>query len=481
MKRNFAIIISIVGVICIAVVLFNNTLQDKLNLAPVQSIISDLGSYPKTETQGELLEIQSIETAKGIKIWLSEDHSLPIVTLNFRFLQAGATYDAPEKQGATQVLSNTLDEGAGELDSTAFQRELQNNSISLSFQNSRDTFGGSLKTLTRHTDKAFKLLKLAITEPRFDEEPVARMVAANRSRIKSSLSNPSWKAARIMNDKAYEGHPYSLNSGGTLSTLETITADDLRQIMKERFNRKNLVITAAGDITAKELSKKVDAIFGDLPLETERPDLSHINVQNGGKIYVYNEDIPQSIIVMKQDGVRRSDPDYYAATLMNMILGGGGFGSRLMEEAREVRGLTYGIYSQLNDSRYSESFVVQTSTKNETAQEMVTLIQDEIRKIASEGVTEQELMDTKSYLIGSMPLNLVSNSQISSVLLSIRLDELPLTYLDDRETLINAVTSEDIQVIANKMLTAENITTVIIGNPVLDAEFETLETLPNVD
>ena len=283
-----------------------------------------------------LLDIQEIKTDSGITAWLAEDHSLPIIAMSFTFLDSGTALDPAEKQGLVRLLSNTMDEGAGDLDSQAFQKALTDNSITLQFSAGRDGFGGNLKTLTRNKDKAFHLLQLALSAPRFDEEPVERMRQANMSRVRSSLGEPDWIAARILNDRIFEGHPYAMNSGGTLTTLTAITPADLRQFQKTYLTKDRLLIAVAGDINAAELKETINRIFGSLPEKAPADAIVPATpIRNGGETSLYEQDIPQTIISIGMPAFGRDDADYYPLKVMNYIFGEAGFGSRLMEEIRE--------------------------------------------------------------------------------------------------------------------------------------------------
>ncbi|MEM9468566.1 MAG: insulinase family protein, partial [Pseudomonadota bacterium] len=203
--------------------------------------------------EDKFLDIQEIKSQSGLTAWLVEDRTLPIIAMEFSFLGAGTKNDPVDKQGRAKLLSNMLDEGAGELDSTTFQKQLSDNSISLSFSANRDHFRGQVKTLSRYKENAFNLLKLSLNEPRFDEEPLERMKKANIARIKSSLTDPNWIAARLQNDLIYQDHPYALNSGGTISTLETITTNGLRDFKNTYLTKDRLVIGIMGDIGANEV------------------------------------------------------------------------------------------------------------------------------------------------------------------------------------------------------------------------------------
>lgn len=427
------------------------------------------------QARDSVLDIKEVTTASGITAWLVEDHSVPVISLQFSFKGAGAKNDSADKQGLTRLASNTMDEGAGDIPSEEFQKTLNDQSILLFFNAGRDDFGGSLKTLRRNKDSAFELLRLAVNEPRFDDEPVARMAESNQARIRSSLSKPSWIAARIMNDRAFEGHPYALNSGGTIETLSTITREDLVRFQEQRLALSNLHIAASGDITAAELSAAIDHIFSARPQEAILSTVSDLTLQNQGHSYFYSKDIPQSVIQIMQPAIDRRHPDYTAAQVMNFILGSSGFGSRLTEEIREKRGLTYGIYSGLSDMEHFDSLSISTSTQGENTAEMIALIRAEWDKM-KDGASEEELQSAKNYLVGALPLSLTSTTQIAKVALSIQLDGLPMDYLSQRNEKIENTTLEDVKNIAQKLLNSDQFVTVIVGqNLNNDAASDTIE------
>lgn len=437
------------------------------------------------QARDKLLDIQEVTSASGVTAWLVEDHSIPVIALQFGFKGMGAAQDPADKQGLSRLASNTMDEGAGDLDSQSFQKELQDLSIDLHFNSSRDAFGGAFKTLTKNKVRAFELLKLALTKPRFDEEPVARMRSANQSRIRSSLSDPEWMAARLLNDKAFEGHPYAQNSGGTLSTLEAITSDDLHGFAAQ-LGRDVLRISVAGDINAEELKVLLDDVFGALPDKAQEGAVADIALQNQGQTFLYKQDTPQTIIEIMQPGIDRNDPDYQAAKIMNYILGGSGFGSRLMEEIREKRGLTYGIYSYFSGFDHVDTFAVSTSTKNESAGEMLSLIRGTFEEMASTPISAEDLTTAKTYLTRSLPLSLTSTDKISGLLLSLQMDNLPIDYLEQREDKIEAATIEDITRVAKRILNPEQFVTIMVGAPlnISGGEIEPITEvtqLPNVE
>ncbi|MCB9982508.1 MAG: insulinase family protein [Rhodospirillales bacterium] len=433
-----------------------------------------------TSAQAKILDIQEVTSEGGITAWLIEDHSVPVIAMEFGWEGAGSARDPEDKQGLARMLSNTLDEGAGSLDSQAFQKALRDQVISLGFSASRDDFNGSLKTLTKNKDRAFELTALALTKPRFDGDAVDRMRQANQSRIRSSLSEPDWMAARLINDKAFAGHPYALNSGGTLSSLERIKPADLKELHQNTLGKNNLRVSVAGDIRADDLAKILDQVFGKLP-DILLKDLADLDIQNAGKTFLYKRDIPQSVIEIVQPGIGRDDPRFHTAQVMNFILGTSGFGSRLTNEIREKRGLTYGIYSYFYDYEHTKGLAVSTSTGNENVGEMVGLIKDEFTKMVDAPISADELRDAKSYLIGSVPLSMTSTDKIAELMNSLQLDGLPPDYLDSREEAIEATSVEDVQALAKALLAPEKFVTVVVGSPEGLEDVTTVKSLPNVE
>lgn len=448
--------------------------------SPISVEAKDASAVKQNKTT-KYLDIKEIKTKSGLTAWFVQDSSVPVIAMSFSFRGAGAKNDPVGKQGLTRLASNTMDEGAGNLTSQDFQKMLRDKSISLSFSAGRDHFGGSLKTLSANKQDAFHLLKIALTQPRFDQEPLDRMRASNKSRIKSSLSNPRWITARIKNDRIYDNHSYALNSGGTLASLDNITADDLRAFHKT-LGKNNLVISVAGDIEEAELQQLLDDVFSSLPETAPYTSQKHA-LQNSGKTFLHKMDIPQTFINITQTGIARSDKDFYNANVMNFILGESGFGSRLMEEIREKRGLTYGIYSYFNSYDEIDSLHVSTSTGNENVSEMLSLIHDQWDLMTSQNVSTEEINEAKSYLIGSLPLSLTSTNSIAGILQSMQLDNLPMNHLDTRADKINAVGIADVNAVAKRLLDKNKFTTILVGNPEgIDAENLTvIETIPNAE
>ena len=433
-------------------------------------------------TSHAALETKIVTSEKhGITAWLIEDHTMPLIAIKFAFRNAGSAQDTPETQGLARIMSNTMDEGADTLDAKTFQETLSDQSITLSFSASRDNFSGTLKTLTRTKDTAFNLLRLALTHPRFDQEPVTRMIKANQSRIKNAMSKPGWISARLLNDAAFGQHPYALNSGGTLSTLDAITPDMLRAYHAQALARDNLIIGVTGDISEETLSQALDSIFGGLPAHHALPDIPDLSLSHTNQTWLYPLDIPQTTIQMVQKGPTIHDPDYHYAEIMNFVLGASGFGSRLTESIREERGLTYGIYTYFNHYDHINLLRLSTSTKNQSVQDVLTLIQQEWQNMLARPISQGELNDAKNYLIGELPLTLTSTDKIAEMLLYLQENNLPVNYLTQREHIIKNATIGDITRTTQQWLEKPDILTVLVGQPDNIKPNREIHDLPNVE
>jgi len=417
-----------------------------------------------TALQARAVEVQRVVSPGGIEAWLVEDHTNPIIALELAF-RGGAALDPEGKSGLANMVASTIDEGAGPLDSQAFQGQLDNLSISLRFEAGLDSFNGTLATLTENRDRAFELLRLALTEPRFDDEPVERI----RSQITAGLSreseDPEYIASRALRLMMFGDHPYARSTRGTEASVARVTVDDLRGFVGERFGRDRLYLGVVGDITAEELAKALDETFLALPEQAAPFTLAEAKVANSGETVVIAKPIPQSVVVLGQDGIRRDDPDYYAAYVVNYVLGGGGFSSRLVEEVREKRGLAYSVYSYLAAYDHGDMIAGGTATQNARVGESLDLIRQEWRRMAETGPSAEELEAAKRYLTGSFPLRFNSSDNIAGMLVGMQMEDLGIDYLERRNDYIEAVTLEQARRVAGRLYKPDALTVVVVGTP----------------
>lgn len=410
------------------------------------------------------VEVQQVTSPGGITAWLVEDHSNPILSLDLAFV-GGAALDPEGKEGLAHLVSGLIDEGAGDLDSQAFQETLQNLAIRLNFDAGLESFYGSLRTLTENRETAFELLRLALSQPRFDDEPVARIRSQVQVRLAEDSENPNVIARQALRDVMFPGHPYSRPVKGTPESIAAIGVDDMRRFVAERFALDVLKIAVVGDVTPEELGPLLDRAFLGLPSEATPFKLPEVEPQGKGQVVVIERDLPQSVIMFAHAGLKRQDPNFYAAYVANHILGGGGFSARLYEEVREKRGLAYSVFSYLRPMEHSALVMGGVATANERAGESLAVIRDEWARMGAEGPTPEEVDDAKTYLTGSYPLRFSSTGDIAGTLLGIQLDDLGIDYINIRNDLVDAVTAEDARRVARELFRAEDLTVVIVGRP----------------
>jgi zinc protease len=408
-------------------------------------------------------EIQRVVSPGGIEAWLVQEPSLPLVALNFAFV-GGSTQDPVDKPGVGYMASSLLDDGAGELDAKAFQQRVEDNAVEMRFSVTQDYFFGSIRLLRERMDPSFDLLRLALNAPRFDADAVGRV----REQILAGLRRESTDPGSIANNTwwqaAFPNHPYGRPSGGTLTSIPTITVDDLRGYTRQTLTRDTLKITAVGDIDAATLGKVIDRVFGALPATGTQAAVPDAPMRDGNRRIVTQLNVPQAVVRMGGSGIMRNDPDFIPAFLVNHILGGGSFTSRLYDEVREKRGLAYGVYSYLLALRHTALFMVSTQTAAANTKEAVGIIESQVAQTIKDGPTADELEKAKAYLKGSYALNFDTSTKIAGILLQNQLDNLGMDYIDKRNGLIDAVTIDDTRRAA-KRLAKDGLLVTVVGRP----------------
>jgi zinc protease len=409
-------------------------------------------------------KIERIVTPGGIEVWHVRDNTLPLVSMEYAF-QGGSAQDPADKPGVATMMAALLDEGAGDLDSRAFTEKLEERAISLTFSARRDTMRGSLKSLTEHRDQAFDLLNLALTKPRFDADAIDRIRSGMLAGIRRRATDPNQIGGERWFARAFPDHPYGRPQRGDLESVAKITDGDLRTMHKNMFARSGLNVATIGAIDATEIAKLVDRAFAGLPARGELTPVADIAPQGNGENDIVEMDVPQTVITFGGVGLKRSDPDFIPAYVLNHILGGGSFSSRLYREIREKRGLAYSVYSALSPMRHAGLFIGGVSTRNDRAAESLAIILEQIRKIAAGGPSADELAKAKSYLIGSFPLRFDTSGKIAEQLLEIQIEDLGIDYIDRRNDLIRAVTAEDVRRAATRFLTDARLFVTLVGRP----------------
>lgn len=408
----------------------------------------------------EAVQIQRVVSPGGIEAWLVEEQAVPLIAVNFAF-KGGNAQDPDGKAGLANLLSTLLDEGAGDMDGQEFQGRLEDLSIRLAFEDSRDAFYGEMKTLSAHRDEAFDLLRLSLTKPRFDDDAVERMRVQAISGLRREKRDPDTVASRLWARSIFPNHPYGRPANGDEASVAAITGQDIRDYHGRVFARDGLKIGVVGAIDAKTLAPLLDRVFGDLPARQRLTPVAEVAPLSGLTV---SETIPnpQTVIRLSAEGLKRKDPDFIAAYVMNHILGGGSFSSWLYTEVREKRGLAYSVYTSLAPYDHAGIFYGGLGTRADRAAESIRVIRDEIKRMAEVGPTTAELDKAKSYLTGSYALRFDTSDKIAGQLLAIQMDDLGIDYIDKRNALIEAVTLADVKRVAARLL-SKPLTVVTVG------------------
>ena len=405
-------------------------------------------------------KIERVISPGGIEAWLVREPSLPLVAINFAFL-GGANQDPADKPGVGYMAASLLDNGAGELDAKAFQEQVEGNAVQLNFSVGRDYLYGSIRMLRDRQEPSVNLLRLALNQPRFDADEVERGRAQIMASLRRETTEPNSIASKTWWKTAFANHPYGKPQNGSLETVPTITVVDLKSYVQRVLTRDNLKIAAVGDIDAATLGDLIDRVFGALPARGTLAPVANLSPAAVGQRIVVQLDVPQSVVLMGGMGLTRKDPDFMPAFVVNHILGGGSFTSRLYNEVREKRGLAYGVHSFLSSLRHSALLMASTQASADRTAQALELIETEIRRMVEQGPTEDELAKAKAYLKGSYALAFDTSTKIASQLLQIQLDDLGIDYIDRRNGLIDAVTLDDAKRAARRLAEGGMFVTVV--------------------
>lgn len=408
------------------------------------------------------VDIQTVTSPGGITAWLVEEHSIPFVALEIRF-QGGASLDAPGKRGAVNLMTGLLEEGAGDMDARAFARATESLATSIGFGASHDDLSVSMQFLTENRDASVALLRAALQEPQFAPDAIERVRAQVLSGIASDAKNPNDIASQTFARLTYGDHPYGSSINGTAQSVAALTREDLVAAHAATMARDRIYVGAVGDITPEQLGTLLDEVLGGLP-EEGAPMPPRADVQIDGDVTVVDFATPQSVAIFGQEGIKQDDPDFFAALILNHVLGGGSFESRLMTEVREKRGLTYGVYSYLAGRDLAEVYLGQVSSANDRIGQAIEVIRDEWAK-AAEGITQEEMEAAKTYITGAYPLRFDGNGPIANILVGMQQIDLPIDYIPTRNEKVDAVTLEDITRVAGELMSPEKLRFVVVGQP----------------
>jgi zinc protease len=408
--------------------------------------------------------IQRIVSPLGIEAWLVEDYAVPIISVDLAF-RGGAAQDASELAGVGQMMASLLDEGAGALDDEAFQLRIEEEAVELSFSAGRDHIAGSLRTVAERKDRAFELLRLALTEPRFDADPVERIRQSLLAGLRREASDPNAIASRQFYATIFPDHPYGQWPRGSLQTIADIGRDEVSAQHRRIIARDNLVVSIVGAIDAIDAAAMLDSVFAELPTRALLQPVADTEPSAVGTRKLIELDVPQTVLQLAAPGVKRGEPDYLAAYTVNHILGGGSFSSWLFQNVREKRGLAYSVSTSLATLEHAAFVGGGVATRNDRAAESLAIIESEMARMAEEGPGQEELASAKKYITGSYALRFDSSIKIANQLTQIQLEGLGIDYVDRRNALVEAVTIDDAKRVAARMFGTGNPFVIAVGRP----------------
>ncbi|MGB7319096.1 MAG: pitrilysin family protein [Planktotalea sp.] len=409
------------------------------------------------------VDIQEVTSPLGLKAWLVEDHTIPFMALRVGF-KGGGSLDRDGKRGSISLMMAMLEEGTGDLDATQYAQAVDELAASFSFDASDDAVSISARMLSENRDQAIALLKGAIVAPNFDQDAIDRVKGQIFSMLQSDLKDPNVIARQAFDAAAFGDHPYGSSESGTPESVGALTRDDLFAAHRDTIARDRVFISAVGDITAEELGALMDALLSELP-ETGASMPEKVSVALTPGVTVVPFETPQSVALFGHRGINRHDPDFFAAFVASTILGGGGFHSRLMDEVRDKRGLTYGVYAYLATQDYTETVVGQLASANDRIADAIAVIKEQWTMIADKGVSQEELDLAKTYLTGAYPLRFDGNGPIANILVGMQMQGLPIDYINTRNDKVNDVTLAEINRVIKEVFLPDELHFTVVGQP----------------
>lgn len=406
--------------------------------------------------------VQEVTSPHGIKAWLVEDHTLPVIAIQFAF-QGGVEQDPADKQGLAVLASGLLTQGAGPYDEAQFQTLLADNSLSLGVAAGRDRVTGSLKTLRETRETGFRLLRLALTQPRFDAASVARAKDRMLARQKAVESQPEWQARRALFSAVWGDHPYAYRSLGTPDSIAAIAPADLKGFVRRSLATDGLMIGVSGAISSQELGVVLDQVFGKLPAKGSRTQIKKTPWPEQGRVLHVKRQGTQVDMAFAVPSVFRDDPDFVAAEVANYILGGGSFSSRVMKDLRDRQGLTYGVRTSLAPMEEAALLMGSMATEKAKAQDAWASLGSVWKGLVEEGPSDEEVEAAKSYLMGAMPLALTTTDAMAGYVLGLQIDHLGKDYMDRYPSLVQQVSTDRVRAVLRRAFDPARLVCVMVG------------------
>lgn len=408
------------------------------------------------------LDVKRFAMPNGLKVLLVERHNLPIVTVSL--LIKASPFDEPiEKAGVANLTAELLTEGTRNRKAKDISEEIEFIGASLDTSVESDFTMINLSVLKKDIQKGFDIFSDILLNPSFPEEEITRKKEILIGGLKQSEEDPSFVADRAFRKAIYGDHPYGRLVTGSEDTIAKITRDDIVAFHDNYYSPDDSILAVVGDITVEEAKELIGRYLGKWVKMKVSKKKTTFEVEKKRDYILIDKDLTQANIIMGHSGIRRGDPDYYAVTVMNYILGGGGFSSRLMQVIRDDMGLAYDINSLFDSREKGGFFRVSVQTKNEAANTVINEIIKQIKKLKTEGVTDQEIADAKAYLTGSFPRRFDTNKKIANILVAIEFYDLGPDYIERYPEYIRSVSKDDIIRVARKYLDTDNYILVVVA------------------
>lgn len=411
--------------------------------------------------------LSEAEFDNGLRVVVMEDHRLPRVSVGV-MAKRGAGIVDPSRAGAASLMSEVMKRGAGDLDALALARSVEDMGASLSVGSGWDSTMVGVSGLSRDLDALMDILADATLRPRFDPSEVAKAQSEQLAAIEQAVDDPgtlvAWHAARAL----YGDHPYGVPSVGTEATVAVLDAGHLRSLYDRIFVPNAAILFASGDVNAEAFIARARELFGEAawprgevapaapPPPAQVPAATRV-------VIVDKPDAVQARIMVLHEGIARDENERVATDLMNKVLGGSGFASRLMQRLRSDEGLTYSVWSGYSLRRQPGPFQVATFTRVEETRKAVDIVLDEMRRIREEPPSELELQNASSLALGRFGLGLETPEAVLASLINLDLYGLPADALDTYRSRVRAVSLDDVSRAANERIHPDRVVIVVLG------------------
>ena len=390
-----------------------------------------------------------------------KDKSLPLISMSFSF-KGGALLDPSGKEGATNLMVSLLDEGTENFKGNKLKLSLKENGTKISLSAEKEKIEGTFQVVSSQIQEGFWLLYESINKPLFNSEDITKVKKQIQASIKIDKSVVSTQASEKFNEIFFKDSLFSRNVKGTSESLKKISRNDILKIHKESFTKNNLIIGVAGNIDSENAKKYIDYVFGELPSSKAKRETPPFDNLEKGKEF-FEMETPQATIVFGQRGFGRKNKDYFAARVLNYVLGGGGFQSRLYKEVREKNGLVYSIYSYLMPYESDGVIIGGFQTRNKNVDETILKVKQEWKKMKNQGISANELKEAKTYYKGSFSRNFTSTISIATLLKVVQYYDLGKDYFANRSEIIDNLKLKEINSLASRIFDEKNLFFMIVG------------------